>query len=234
FNDVTFGYEPERPIIKNLNLKILPGETVAFVGSTGAGKTTIANLLLRFYEPQSGRITLDGINIADVAQKSLRENIGLVQQDVFLFSDSVSHNIGYGRAGASKEEIHAAATSAAADEFIQQLPNGYDTEIGERGVKLSGGQKQRLAIARAFLKNPKVLVFDEATSALDNKTEKQIQEKLEMLSKGRTTLIIAHRLSTIQKADKIVVLKNGTVVEQGRHEELLNKKGAYYELYNAA
>lgn len=234
FNDVTFGYEPERPIIKNLNLKILPGETVAFVGSTGAGKTTIANLLLRFYEPQSGRITLDGVNIADVAQKSLRENIGLVQQDVFLFSDSVSHNIGYGRAGASKEEIHAAATSAAADEFIQQLPNGYDTEIGERGVKLSGGQKQRLAIARAFLKNPKVLVFDEATSALDNKTEKQIQEKLEMLSKGRTTLIIAHRLSTIQKADKIVVLKNGTVVEQGRHEELLNKKGAYYELYNAA
>lgn len=234
FNDVTFGYEPERPIIKNLNLTIKPGETVAFVGSTGAGKTTIANLLLRFYEPQSGNITLDGVNITDIAQTSLRKNIGLVQQDVFLFSDSVSHNIGFGREGASNEEIQAAAASAAADDFIQQLPNGYDTEIGERGVRLSGGQKQRLAIARAFLKNPRVLVFDEATSALDNKTEKLIQEKLEQLSKGRTTLIIAHRLSTIQKADKIVVLKNGKVVEQGRHEELINQKGAYFELYNAA
>lgn len=234
FENVTFGYDAARPVIKNLNLTVKPGETVAFVGGTGAGKTTIANLLLRFYEPQNGRITVDGVDIADLQQASLRQRIGLVQQDVFLFSDSVKHNIGYGKHGASDAEIKEAAASAAADDFIAALPEGYETEVGERGVKLSGGQKQRLAIARAFLKNPPILVLDEATSALDNKTEKQIQEKLEQLAVGRTTLIIAHRLSTIRRADKIVVLQNGSVVEMGKHEELLTKKGVYYNLYNAA
>lgn len=234
FENVTFGYSPDKPIIRNLNIQVKPGETVAFVGSTGSGKTTIANLLLRFYEPQQGKITMDGIDITDLEQTSLRKQIGLVQQDVFLFSESVKQNIGYGKQGASDEEIRAAAENAAADDFIQALPQGYNTEIGERGVKLSGGQKQRLAIARAFLKNPPVLVLDEATSALDNRTEQQIQEKLEQLAQGRTTLIIAHRLSTIKKADKIVVLRNGEVVEQGKHQDLLEKKGFYYDLYNAA
>ncbi len=232
FDNVSFAYADGRPVIRNLTLHVAPGETVAFVGATGAGKTTIASLLLRFYEPQQGRVLLDGQDIKGLTQESLRRQIGLVQQDVFLFGDTVTYNIAYAKPEAAEAEIKAAARAAAADEFISQLPKGYDTEIGERGVKLSGGQKQRLAIARVFLKNPPVVVLDEATSALDNITEKQIQRELDSLTKGRTTLIIAHRLSTIRHADKIVVLKDGAVVECGSHKELLERKGAYYEMYS--
>ena len=232
FDNVSFAYADGRPVIRNLSLHVAAGETVAFVGATGAGKTTIASLLLRFYEPQSGRILLDGCDIRELTQESLRRQIGLVQQDVFLFGDSVRYNIAYAKPDATADEVQAAAKAAAADEFIQKLPAGYDTEVGERGVKLSGGQKQRLAIARVFLKNPPVVVLDEATSALDNITEQQIQRELDELAVGRTTLIIAHRLSTIRHADKIVVLDEGTVVECGTHEELLARKGHYFALYS--
>ena len=231
FDNVSFAYADGRPVIRNLSLSVAAGETVAFVGATGAGKTTIASLLLRFYEPQSGRILLDGCDIREFTQESLRRQIGLVQQDVFLFGDSVRYNIAYAKPDATADEVQAAAKAAAADEFIQKLPAGYDTEVGERGVKLSGGQKQRLAIARVFLKNPPVVVLDEATSALDNITEQQIQKELDELAVGRTTLIIAHRLSTIRHADKIVVLDEGAVAECGSHEELLARKGHYYDLY---
>ena len=232
FDNVSFAYADGRPVIRGLSLNVAAGETVAFVGATGAGKTTIASLLLRFYEPQSGRILLDGCDIRELTQESLRRQIGLVQQDVFLFGDSVRYNIAYAKPDATADEVQAAAKAAAADEFIQKLPVGYDTEVGERGVKLSGGQKQRLAIARVFLKNPPVVVLDEATSALDNITEQQIQRELDELAVGRTTLIIAHRLSTIRHADKIVVLDEGTVVECGTHEELLARKGHYFALYS--
>ena len=232
FDNVSFAYADGRPVIRGLSLNVAAGETVAFVGATGAGKTTIASLLLRFYEPQSGRILLDGCDISEFTQESLRRQIGLVQQDVFLFGDSVRYNIAYAKPDATADEVQAAAKAAAADEFIQKLPAGYDTEVGERGVKLSGGQKQRLAIARVFLKNPPVVVLDEATSALDNITEQQIQRELDELAVGRTTLIIAHRLSTIRHADKIVVLDEGTVVECGTHEELLARKGHYFALYS--
>ena len=231
FDNVSFAYADGRPVIRNLSLNVAAGETVAFVGATGAGKTTIASLLLHFYEPQSGRILLDGCDIREFTQESLRRQIGLVQQDVFLFGDSVRYNIAYAKPDATEDEVQAAAKAAAADEFIQKLPAGYDTEVGERGVKLSGGQKQRLAIARVFLKNPPVVVLDEATSALDNITEQQIQKELDELAVGRTTLIIAHRLSTIRHADKIVVLDEGAVAECGSHEELLARKGRYYNLY---
>lgn len=232
FDNVSFAYADGRPVIRGLSLDVAAGETVAFVGATGAGKTTIASLLLRFYEPQSGRILLDGCDIRKLTQESLRRQIGLVQQDVFLFGDSVRYNIAYAKPDATADEVQAAAKAAAADEFIQKLPAGYDTEVGERGVKLSGGQKQRLAIARVFLKNPSIVVLDEATSALDNITEQQIQRELDELAVGRTTLIIAHRLSTIRHADKIVVLDEGTVVECGTHEELLARKGYYFALYS--
>ena len=232
FDNVSFAYADGRPVIRGLSLNVAAGETVAFVGATGAGKTTIASLLLRFYEPQSGRILLDGCDIRKLTQESLRRQIGLVQQDVFLFGDSVRYNIAYAKPDATADEVQAAAKAAAADEFIQKLPAGYDTEVGERGVKLSGGQKQRLAIARVFLKNPPIVVLDEATSALDNITEQQIQRELDELAVGRTTLIIAHRLSTIRHADKIVVLDEGTVVECGTHEELLARKGHYFALYS--
>ena len=228
FDNVSFAYADGRPVIRNLSLNLAAGETVAFVGATGAGKTTIASLLLRFYEPQSGRILLDGCDIREFTQESLRRQIGLVQQDVFLFGDSVRYNIAYAKPDATVDEVQ---TAAKADEFIRKLPAGYDTEVGERGVKLSGGQKQRLAIARVFLKNPPVVVLDEATSALDNITEQQIQKELDELAVGRTTLIIAHRLSTIRHADKIVVLDEGAVAECGSHEELLARKGHYYDLY---
>ncbi len=233
FENLTFAYSEGKEVIRNLNLTIEPGETVAFVGATGAGKTTIANLLLRFYEPQEGRVLLDGVDIADYTQKSLRRQIGLVQQAVFLFSDSVKYNIAYGNPDADDAAVEAAAKAAAADGFIDELPDKYLTEIGERGVKLSGGQKQRIAIARVFLKNPPIVVLDEATSALDNKTEKQIQRELDKLSVGRTTLVIAHRLSTIRHADKIVVLQQGSVIECGSHAELLAQGGVYAALYQS-
>ena len=232
FDNLVFGYSEQRKVIKGFNLKITPGQTVAFVGETGAGKTTIASLLLRFYEPLSGKILIDGIDIRQYKQQELRRNIGIVQQDVFLFSDSVTHNIAYAKPEAGQKEVEK-ARMAAADRFIQELPDKYDTEIGERGVKLSGGQKQRLAIARVFLKNPPIVILDEATSSLDNHTEKLIQESLDRLAENRTTLIIAHRMSTIKNADKIIVLNNGEVAEIGTHSTLMSMGGLYYNLYNA-
>lgn len=231
FENVTFGYLQDKPVLKHFDLDIAPGEKVAFVGATGAGKTTLASLLLRFYEPTQGRVLLDGVDIRKYKQSYLRNHVGLVQQDVFLFSDSVNFNIAYGKIKASKHEIEQAAKLAAADDFISALPEGYETKVGERGVKLSGGQKQRIAIARAFLKNPPVMVFDEATSALDTKTEKQIQKSLDKLAESRTTLIIAHRLSTIINADRIVVLHNGEIAEIGTHKELVALGGIYKHLY---
>lgn len=231
FENVTFGYLQDKPVLKHFDLDIAPGEKVAFVGATGAGKTTLASLLLRFYEPTQGRVLLDGVDIKEYKQSYLRNHVGLVQQDVFLFSDSVNFNIAYGKIKASEQEIKQAAKLAAADDFISALPEGYETKVGERGVKLSGGQKQRIAIARAFLKNPPVMVFDEATSALDTKTEKQIQKSLDKLAESRTTLIIAHRLSTIINADRIVVLHNGEIAEIGTHKELMALGGIYKHLY---
>ena len=233
FDNLVFGYSDQKKVIKGFNLKIAQAQTVAFVGETVTGKTTIASLLLRFYDPLSGRILVDGIDIRQYKQQELRRNIGIVQQDVFLFSDSVTHNIAYAKPEAEQSEVENAARLAAADKFIEELPNKYATEIGERGVKLSGGQKQRLAIARVFLKNPPIVILDEATSSLDNYTEKLIQESLDKLAENRTTLIIAHRMSTIKNADKIIVLNNGEVAEIGTHSTLMSGGGLYYNLYNA-
>ena len=230
FDNVCFSYG-NGVVLRNLTLTVKPGEKIAFVGETGAGKTTVASLLLRFYEPQQGRILLDGRDIREYTQQSLRRAIGLVQQDVFLFSDSVNYNISYGNTSVSPADIKKAACLAAAEEFIEKLPEKYETCIGERGVKLSGGQKQRIAIARAFLKNPPVLVLDEATSSLDTATEKVVQESLEKLSANRTTITIAHRLSTIVNADRIFVLQDGIVAETGTHEQLMRKNGIYKKLY---
>ncbi len=233
FRDVSFGYDKERTILHHLSFHIPAGKTVAFVGETGAGKSTLVSLLLRFYEVGDGAITLDGKNLNALAQQDLREHVGLVPQDVFLFGDTIAENIAYGREDARPEEIREAARLAAADEFIDELPHGYDTKVGERGVKLSGGQKQRIAIARVFLKNPPVVIFDEATSALDTQTEKKVQKTLDELAKNRTTILIAHRLSTVRNADCIYVLDQGHVIEEGNHEELMARKGKYFALYEA-
>ncbi len=233
FDHVSFGYTPAQTVLHELNFTIEAGKTTAFVGETGAGKSTLVSLLLRFYDPTTGRILLGGKDLRSLSQRDLRQTIGIVQQDVFLFSDSVADNIGYGRDGASREEIEEAARMAAADGFIRALPHGYDTEVGERGVKLSGGQKQRISIARVFLKDPPVLIWDEATAALDTQTEEQIQETMSELSRDRTAILIAHRLSTVRHADRIIVLDHGRILEEGRHEELLARRGKYYQLYEA-
>lgn len=233
FKDVSFHYpDNEAMVLSNININISPGENVALVGASGTGKTTLCNLIPRFYELSLGTITIDQKDITTVTLKSLRKNIGMVQQDVYMFSGSVRDNIEYGLPGASFEDIKKAAIRAGADEFISALPDGYDTYIGERGVKLSGGQKQRISIARVFLKDPPILILDEATSSLDNESEKVIQESLEELSQGRTVLTIAHRLSTIKNADNILVITENGIEEQGTHDELLNKGGVYYHLYN--
>ena len=234
FEDVSFEYPDDRnPVLSHINLRIRPGEKVALVGPSGGGKTTLCSLVPRFYDPTEGKILIDGQDIREVTLKSLRSTVGVVQQDVYLFSGTVFENIEYGRPGASMEEVASAARMAGAHEFITGLKDGYNTYVGERGVKLSGGQKQRISIARVFLKNPPVLILDEATSALDNESEQLVSQSLERLSKGRTTVTIAHRLTTIQNADRILVLSDNSIVEEGNHEELLLKKGMYYQLYTS-
>lgn len=233
FNEVSFKYKAEHDyVLQNVSLAIKAGEYVALVGVSGVGKTTLCALIPRFYEVNAGKILLDGQDIREIRLHSLRRQIGIVQQDVYLFAGTVADNIRYGKLDACREEIVAAAKKANAHDFIMSLPNGYDTDIGQRGVKLSGGQKQRLSIARVFLKDPPILIFDEATSALDNESEKAVRQALEQLSNNRTTLVIAHRLSTIRNAQRIVVLTNEGIAEQGTHEELITRDGAYANLYN--
>ncbi len=234
FEEVSFHYSGGEPVFENLNLSVPAGDYVALVGSSGVGKTTLCSLIPRFYEVSSGRITVDGRDIRELKLKSLRDHIGVVQQDVYLFADSVIDNIRYGRPAATDEEVIEAAKRADAHDFIQALPEGYATNIGQRGLKLSGGQKQRLSIARVFLKNPPILIFDEATSALDNESEQVVQESLEKLAKNRTTFVIAHRLSTIQNAKRILVLTQTGIAEEGTHTELLARNGVYASLYKAA
>lgn len=233
YSDVSFSYEENQSILDDINLTIKAGETIAFVGPSGAGKTTICNLLPRFYDIDSGTITIDGYSIKGITLNSLREQIGVVQQDVFLFPGTIKENILYGKLDATDEEVYNAVRMANLVDVVEQLPRGLETVIGERGVKLSGGQKQRLSIARMFLKNPPILILDEATSALDTETEQAIQEALDSLSKGRTTLIIAHRLATIKNADRIVVVTSEGIEEQGSHDELIAHEGAYKALYDA-
>ncbi|NQV95601.1 MAG: ABC transporter ATP-binding protein/permease [Sphingomonadales bacterium] len=231
FENVVFNYDDDRRILHGLDFEVPPDGTLAIVGPSGAGKSTIARLLFRFYDPQSGRILIDGQDIAEVTQHSLRGAIGIVPQDSVLFNDSIGYNIGYGREGAAQAEIEEAARGAALDGFIAKLPDGYDTQVGERGLKLSGGEKQRVAIARTLLKNPPILILDEATSALDSRTEDEIQATLAKISERRTTLIIAHRLSTITHADEIIVLNEGRIAERGSHRQLLVKRGLYADMW---
>ncbi len=233
YDHVTFGYEPGRPVLRDISLDIRAGETVALVGPSGAGKTTLCSLLPRFYEVEAGAITVDGIDIRAMTRSSLRRQIGIVQQDVFLFAGSLRDNIAYGRLGADAAAVRDAAHRARLGDLIDSLPEGLDTVIGERGVKLSGGQKQRLAIARIFLKNPPLLILDEATSALDSETERAIQQALAELSAGRTTLVIAHRLATIRNADRIMVVTEAGIAEQGSHDQLMAARGAYWRLHDA-
>jgi ATP-binding cassette subfamily B protein len=233
FRDVSFGYRDDGVhVLRAVSLEIAAGEFVALVGASGVGKTTLCSLIPRFYEARAGAVLIDGTDVRDVTLDSLRRNVGVVQQDVYLFAGSVADNLRYGRPDATQAEIEAAARRANAHDFIRGLPAGYDTDVGQRGVRLSGGQKQRLTIARAFLKDPPILIFDEATSALDNDSERAVQQALGELAKARTTLVIAHRLSTVRHADRILVLTEAGVAEQGRHEELMAKGGVYSRLYS--
>ena len=231
FRHINFSYVPGEPVLKDFCLEVNPGQKIAIVGKTGSGKTTIINLLTRFYETDSGEILIDGINIKDVTKDSLRKNIAIVLQDTVLFTDTIGANIRYGRLDATDEEVRRAAITANADTFIERMPEGYDTELAESGGNISNGQRQLLSIARAVLADPKILILDEATSSVDTRTEMHIQEAMLHLMHGRTTLIIAHRLSTIRDADCIIVLDDGKICESGNHEALLAKKGVYYKLY---
>jgi len=232
FDNVVFAYDRERTVLKGISFRVPAGKTVAVVGPSGAGKSTISRILFRFYDIQSGKVTIDGQDVRDVTQASLRAAIGIVPQDTVLFNDTIRYNIGYGRIDASEEEILEAARLAQIDPFIRELPAGYKSMVGERGLKLSGGEKQRVAIARTLLKNPPILLLDEATSALDTHTEREIQSALKLVSKNRTTLVIAHRLSTIIDADEILVLDHGQIIERGRHAELVGRGGAYAAMWN--
>jgi ATP-binding cassette, subfamily B, bacterial MsbA len=231
FQNVTFGYNPEEPVLKNIVLTAQPGQVIALVGPSGAGKSTIVNLIPRFYDPAEGYITIDGYDVRGVTLASLREQVGIVPQETVLFNGSVRDNIRYGKLDGTDAEIEAAARAANAHSFITAMSQGYDSQIGERGTKLSGGQRQRISIARAILKNPRILILDEATSALDTESEKLVQEALERLMVNRTTFVIAHRLSTIQNADKIIVMDKGCIVEIGTHTELLAQNGLYSKLH---
>jgi ATP-binding cassette subfamily B protein len=231
FNHVSFGYEPARRILDDVSFRIPPGHTVAVVGRSGSGKSTLARLLLRFYDPADGSIVIDGQPLAELSARSVRRAIGVVPQETVLFNDTIGYNIGYGRIGASRGEVIAAARAAHIDELIERMPQQYDTPVGERGVMLSGGERQRIAIARVILKDPPILVFDEATSALDADSEHAIQQELDRLSQHRTTFVIAHRLSSIVGADEILVMDRGRIVERGIHEDLLRRKGFYARLW---
>jgi ATP-binding cassette subfamily B protein len=232
FRDVSFDYDPKRTIIKNISFNVPNGKKVALVGPTGAGKSTISRLLFRFYDPKEGDIYINNQNIKDISQQSLRKLIGVVPQDTVLFNDTIFYNISYGDPTASNDQVYEAAKSADIHEFVTGLPDGYETLVGERGLKLSGGEKQRVAIARAILKNPAIYFFDEATSALDSSTEKEIQKNLQKISQNKTTLVIAHRLSTAADADEILVLQEGKIIERGNHENLLQIKGKYAEMWD--